>query len=545
MTHNDGRRNDGRRNATVRAPHHMVAAADHLATSAGTSTFERGGNAVDAAIATNAVMAVTAPHLCGLGGDLFALVHLDGTGDEDGGPAVPVVALNASGRAGSGADPDGLRAAGHDAMPFRHDIRTVTVPGCVDGWLALHRRFGTLPLDVIVEPARRLAADGFPAGPLLVASLAALDTRGRAALSELAEQATRTGSRVRRPGVARVLSAITSGDRAAFYEGEFGEGLHSLGDGLYSANDLATLTADWIEPLSTRAFGVELHTIPPNSQGYLTLAASSLAERLPLPDDPDDSLWAHLLIEAATAAAHDRVDALHEDADGDALLAAIAGRLDRIDPDRAARWAAPTSDGDTTYLCTAGRGADGRLMGVSLIQSNASGFGSHLVEPNTAINLHNRGLGFSLRPGHPAEFAAGRRPPHTLSPALATRRGHLAAVFGTMGGDAQPQILLQIAARLFHHGQSAGRAIQAGRWALRGPATGFDTWSQGTSPTVHVEGHASADWRAGLEARGHEVLEAAPWDGAFGHAHAIVVDGDSMLAGAADPRTRVGSCTGG
>jgi gamma-glutamyltranspeptidase/glutathione hydrolase len=517
----------------------MVASADHLATSAGTSMFERGGNAVDAALATNAVMAVTSPHLCGIGGDLFALVHVEGADSGE------VVALNASGRAGSGADPDGLRAEGNVEMPFRHDIRTVTVPGCIDGWLALHRRFGTLPLDLLLEPAHRLATDGFPAGPLLVGSLAALDTTGRGALSELAEQATRPGARVRRPGVARVLSAVMPGDRDAFYGGEFGEGLHALGDGLFSERDLSTDIAEWVAPLSTRVFGVDLHTIPPNSQGYLTLAASRLAERLALPDDPDDPIWAHVLIEAAAAAGHDRVEVLHEHADGDALIAAIDQRVGSIDPDRASTRKPPILDGDTTYLCTAGRGPDGRRMGVSLIQSNASGFGSHLVEPGTGINLHNRGLGFSLEPGHPAEFGAGRRPPHTLSPALATRGAQLAAVFGTMGGDAQPQILLQVAARLFRHGQSAGRAINSGRWALRGPATGFDTWNGQDAPVVTIEGHAPPAWAEGLRQLGHPTRSAGAWDSAFGHAHAIVVEENGMLAGAADQRARVGSCSGG
>ena len=140
------------------------------------------------------------------------------------------------------------------------------------------------------------------------------------------------------------------------------------------------------------------------------------------------------------------------------------------------------AEGDTTYVCTAGTGPDGTRMAVSLIQSNASGFGCWLVEPTTGINLHNRGIGFNLVPGHPAEFGPGRRPPHTLSPALATRDGRLAAVFGTMGGDAQPQILLQIATRLFHHGQSPTAAVDAARWILHGPDTGFDTW------TLNLEG---------------------------------------------------------
>jgi gamma-glutamyltranspeptidase/glutathione hydrolase len=479
-------------------------------------------------------MAVTAPHLCGIGGDLLALVHVDGE----------VYALNASGRAGSGADPGELRSEGLDEMPFRHDIRTVTVPGCIDGWLALHDRFGTLPLDVLYQPAHRLASDGFPASPLLVGSIAMLDDEGRRNLAELAEQATRTGARVRRPGVARVLSAVTSGDRAAFYAGEFGEGLHALGEGLFSESDLSTEIAEWVDPLTAAAFGVNLHTIGPNSQGYLVLAASRLADRLELPDDPDDPAWAHLLIEAATVAGHDRVEVLHERADGDGLVAAIDGRLDLVDPARASLLTPPTNDGDTTYLCTAGRGSDGRMMGVSLIQSNASGFGSHIVEPNTGINLHNRGLGFNLVEGHPAEFGPGRRPPHTLSPCLATRGGDLAAVFGTMGGDAQPQILLQITARLFHHRESAGRSVGAGRWVLRGPTSGFDTWTGPEAPIVSIEAHASPRWQAGLRERGHVVRTAEAWDSGFGHAHAIVVD-DAMLCGSADPRSLVGSCSGG
>ena len=181
-------------------------------------------------------------------------------------------------------------------------------------------------------------------------------------------------------------------------------------------------------------------------------------------------------------------------------------------------------------------------MGVSLIQSNASGLGSWIAEPNTGINLHNRGLGFALEAGHPAEFGAGRRPPHTLSPALASRDGDLVSVFGTMGGDAQPQILLQIAARLFHHGESPNRAISAARWALSGLSTGFDTWTSGVVPTIEVEGHAPEQWLVDLARRGHTVELVPAYDSGFGHAHAIVVEPDGVLAGMADPRTVVGRC---
>ena len=520
---------------SVRAPNHLVASADHLATSAGVEMYQRGGNAADAAIATNAVMTVVGPQLCGMGGDLFALVHLDGE----------VHALNSSGRAASGSDADQLRSEGHTVMPYRLDIRSVTVPGCVDGWLALHGRFGSLPLETILEPARRLAADGFPASPSLTSAVSFLDDSSKANLLELAGQVTHTGSRVRRPGVAGALASIAGRGREGFYGGAFGQGLLALGHGLFAESDLSTPSADWVAPLSTEAFGVELHTTPPNSQGYLTLGGARLATAHGVPRAPHDERWAHVLIEAALAAGRDRPDVLSDTADGDALLASIDERLDEIDPERASRSTVSTADGDTTYLCTVGTGSDGERMAVSLIQSNAAGFGSHLVEPSTQINLHNPGMGFSLEEGHPAELVPGRRPPHTLCPAVATDEDGLRGVFGTMGGDAQPQILLQVAARLFHHRQSPARAINAGRWRLTGGQTGFDTWTSRSDPRVLVEAHAPDDWVDALHARGHRTAQAPAFDSGFGHAHAIVADRDGMLAGAADPRTRVGSAAGG
>ncbi len=194
-----------------------VASADALATSAGLAILRSGGNAVDAAIATNAAIAVTGPHLCGMGGDLFALVHHEGE----------VACLNASGRAASGADSDALRRAGFTEVPLRHEIRAVTVPGCVDGWAALHARFGSMPLAEVLAPAIRLATGGFPASPLLTRSLQLVDAQGATNLAELAAQATVPGATVRRPGVGRTLGAIASGGRAALYEGEFGAGLRA------------------------------------------------------------------------------------------------------------------------------------------------------------------------------------------------------------------------------------------------------------------------------------------------------------------------------
>lgn len=508
----------------------MVASADQLATQAGMAVMAAGGNAVDAAIATNAAIAVTAPHLCGMGGDLFALVH-DGAS---------VHALAAAGRAGSGSDPGRLRAEGHHEMPFRHDIRTVTVPGCVDGWCALHQRFGRLPLATVLSPAIELAEGGFPASPLLVGSLALVDDRAREQLGELVGQARRTGDRVRRPGVAAALRAVADGGRDAFYRGEFGAGLRALGGGLFAESDLAEPGATWVAPLTATAFGRQLHTMPPVSQGYLLLGSALLLDgrELPHPDDPD---WAHLLIEAAKVAGRDRPSVLHDGADGAKLVRSISARRAELDPRRASPTRLRHLDGDTTYLCA----VDRDRIGVSLIQSNASGFGSWIVEPSTGINLHNRGLGFSLTPGHPAELRAGTRPPHTLTPALATHAdGSLAAVFGTMGGDAQPQILLQVAARLFAGGEPPGAAVGAPRWALHGPVTGFDTWTSDEGAHVVVEDDAPSDWVPGLTRLGHDVRPIGARDPAVGHAHAIVVDEDGMLSGGADPRTVIGSVAG-
>lgn len=506
----------------------MVSSADRLATSAGIEVLRHGGNAVDAALATNAVMAVVAPHLCGMGGDLFALVHTP-TG---------VFAVNGSGRAGSGSDAAQLRREGHAEMPLRLDVRTVTVPGCVDGWLALHGRFGSRPLHELFAAAVELADNGFPASPLLTSSVRALPSAGWTSLRSIASHVTVPGATLSRPGVARTLRAIGIGGRDAFYGGEFGRGLLALGRGLFTDDDLANPLADWVQPLSAQRWGHTLYVTPPNSQAYLLLGAAGLAEEAGLPDDPDDPQWAHLLAEASRAAGRDRPEMLHEDADGEELLRTIAGRGNEIDVHRAAATATPGSAGDTTYLCAVDRAG----MGVSIIQSNASGFGSWLMEPSTGINLHNRGLGFNLIPGHPAELAPRMRPPHTLCAAVATRPGgDLAAVFGTMGGDAQPQILLQVAARLFAHHRPPREAIAAARWALVGPVTGFDTWTASEGPTLLLEDGVPAEWSGNLAARGHRVRTGAAGDGLFGHAHAIVVAPDGACEGAADPRTRVGA----
>ncbi|MFZ0666841.1 MAG: gamma-glutamyltransferase [Acidimicrobiales bacterium] len=522
---------------TRRATRGMVSSVDYLASEAGVATLRAGGNAVDAAVTTSAVLAVTAPHLCGMGGDLFALVSVPG----DHTP----LALNASGRAGGGADPERLRAEGHSLMPFRDDLRSAPVPGCVDGWLALHTRFGKLPIATVLEAAIGYAEDGFPASPLLAGSAATLT--GVAGCPELNDPPIKSGHIVRRRGVASAIRAVVDHGRDGFYKGDFGESLIEMGKGEYAGDDMDRNLADWVEPLKARAWGHDLWTVPPNSQGYLAILGSLIAEGLPLPSDSDDPLWAHFLIESARVAAFDRTDRLFENADVRPLFdeTEVEKRRHLIDPDRRSKLGSASKQGDTMYMCA----VDGQGIGVSLIQSNASGFGCLVFEPKTGIGLHNRGIGFSLVAGHPAEYGPRRRPPHTLAPMIVTRPdGTLRGVIGTMGGDAQPQILLQLLTRWLHHGRSAGEVISAGRFTLSGSAhSGFDTWTDPDGVRVELEADGPVAWPDGLVERGHRVNVVHGVSGSFGHSHLIEVGPDPVdpstrvLGGAADPRALVGA----
>ena len=516
---------------TVVAPHGMVCSIDQLASNAGVSILQMGGTAVDAAIATSAVLAVTAQHSCGMGGDLFALIHTTGG---------PPAALNSSGRAGSGADANKLRSQGHDAIPHRGHISAVPVPGCVDGWLSLHARFGQLDLRDVLGPAILYAENGFPA----MASLAqaAKEIRHVAEHNDFA--GISENQLVRRPGIARSLRAVVAEGRQGFYAGEFGEALIELGQGEYSSDDLAADQAEWVSPLGIRVWDHDLWTIPPNSQGYLALAGTGIAAGLDLPDDTRDPLWAHYMVEAARAAAHDRVAELHEHADGAALIDTerLDARRAKISSDGVADWKGTFNDGGTIYLTAVGHAG----MGVSLIQSNCRGLGSYLVAGSTGIMLHNRGIGFSLADGHPAEYGAGMRPPHTLSPALITRAdSSLHSVLGTMGGDAQPQVVQQMATRLLRHGQSAGEVIESGRFVLDsvGDGSSFEVWANEGDVNVKIEPWMEPAWRSGLEKRGH-VVEVAPSGGGFGHAHCIERRADGTLFGRADPRAEVSAASG-
>lgn len=503
-----------RRWPTTYGPGGMVCSVDHLASSAGVE-----------------ILAVTTPHMCGIGGDLFALVHHQ---------AGPPVVLDAAGRAGSGADAARLRAEGATVMPFTGDVRAATVPGCVDGWIALHQRHGRLALADVLAPAIRLAAEGFPASPLLVFTLDRI--AGVEGCDELTTIHPGVGQRVRRPDLARTLAGVALGGREAFYEGPFGRALVEVGRGEYDPADLAEPGATWREPVGRRVWGHDVWTVPPVSQGYLTVLAAAIVEALVDDDlpDPDTPEWAHLLVEATRLAAHDRPAVLHDGADGAALISdeAVSARAAGYDGRARNDRSAPSAGGGTIYLCA----VDGEGMGVSLIQSNASGYGCHVAVPGTGVLLHNRGIGFTLEEGHPAEYASGRKPPHTLSPALVTRPdGSLRQVIGTMGGDSQPHVVLQLLARTLAHGQEPGTALEAPRFVLAsGTGQGFDTWSA-PDQLVRVEAHAPETWDTGLGERGHRVERAALDPAGFGHAHLIELRDDGMRAGAADVRSVIGA----
>jgi gamma-glutamyltranspeptidase/glutathione hydrolase len=488
-----------------------VATVDHHATAAGLLVLRRGGSAADAAVAAGAVLAVTTQHMCGAGGDLLAVVHR---------PDGRVESLLAVGRAGSGADADRLRAEGHVRMPFRGDVRTVTVPGCVDGWVSLHERCGRLALAEVLEPAVDLAVHGFAASQLLAA--AAPSVAGVRGL-EFCE-GVRPGEVRRRPALGAALAAVGREGRSAWYEGDFGSELIALGDGLFTGADLKRRQDEWVQPLSLAVGEAVLHSVPAPAQGYLVLASAWITEAL---DGWDD---VHLLVEAARAAGHDRLARLGDGAT--ALLDDLPRRAALVARDRAATYQVPVEGGGTIYLCA----ADEDGMVVSLSQSNASGFGSGLAVPGVGVALHNRGIGFSLAPGSPAELRPGARPSHTLCPSLVVTADAVTAV-GTMGGDAQPQVVLQLLAGL-RAGDTPGAALARPRWALSGPRQdGFDHWEpwpDGTiAPAVVLEQAAPVAWEERLRAAGHRVERA---DRVLGHAHCLVRSRDGRVAAASDPR---------
>jgi gamma-glutamyltranspeptidase/glutathione hydrolase len=496
----------------------------YLATRAGTTVLESGGNAVDAAVAANAALGVVAPETCGIGGDLLALVHAPETNE----PA----ALNASGRAGSGADANEARAEGLGSIPVRSRW-AVTVPGCVDGWVALHRRYGSLPFEKVLEPAIGLARSGFAVSVELAQSLARLahvlgpQPAGRNLYPD--GLPPEPGAKLQRSDLATTLELIAVEGRDAFYGGRVAEEIAEATCGILTADDLAVDQADWMQGLSLDIMGHTGWTIPPNSQGYLTLAAAWIFEQLDPPRDPADPEFAHAAIESYRSVAWERdrfaADPHCCELPSDQLLSPyrLAERVDRIDLRRRANWPAPRpGPGGTAYLCV----WDATGMGVSLIQSNYHGIGSGIGIAAGGFFLHDRGSAFTLDPAHPNELAPGKRPLHTLAPSLWTKDNALSMLVGTRGGDFQPQLLLQMATNLLWAGVQPAEAQLLPRWIV-----GLDSTS---GSTVNHEPLLDS-MQTGLIGRGHSMKPTAGWMGGWGPV-SLIAASDSSLLGVTDPR---------
>ena len=480
-----------------------------------------GGNALDAAIATNLTLGVVTPYLCGFGGDLFAMIWTDGR----------LFAYNGSGRAPAAATAESVRAVlGGDRMPT-FGPHTVTVPGAVEAWFVLLEHFGTRAFSDLARNALTYAREGFTPSPVGLASL----NRSAARYAWSPEWRAVYG-RVEpdRPLVqrdlARTIEALGTDGAEAYYRGPIaGAIVHHLRSkgALMSLEDLADHRGAFVEPLRMSYRGVDVLELPPNTQGVTALEALEIVSargRLP-PDGPERQ---HLLVEGIKLALVDRdahvTDPDHMGISPDVLLSPewIRKRAAEIDPRRAAQpLSGGSAHGGTAYLCAAD--SDGML--VSLIQSNWTGFGSGITVPGWGINLQNRGAFFSLDPGHVNVIAPRKRTLHTIVPGMAFRGDRPWLVFGTMGGNGQAQTHLQLLTRIVDDGAGLQEAVDAPRWVLS-PAD----WS------LSAESRFEAEVVEGLRDRGHNLEIVGDFDSLMGHAHAIAAT-DQGYEGATDPRT--------
>jgi gamma-glutamyltranspeptidase/glutathione hydrolase len=498
-----------------------VATSQPLAAQIGLGILERGGNAIDAAVAVAAALTVLEPTMNGVGSDLFAIVW-DG---------VALHGLNASGR--SPKTWHRARFGSRLVMPVL-GWDAVTVPGAVSGWVALSRRFGTLPFEQLLAPAIHAARSGFPVLPR-TAELWQYAPERFAAFPEFCRvflrdgRAPRAGEWFTLPDLAGTLEAIASTAGAAFYQGEIAQALARaarVDGGALTEADLAEHDVSWETPLGVDYGESRLYELPPNGQGLAALLALGVLRHLPLEDfAPDSAESVHLQVEAMKLAFSDCrlhvADPARMRVTPQALLeeGRLARLAERVRLDRAAPpGPMPTADQGTVYATTADR--DGRM--VSLIQSNFIGFGSGVVVPHTGISLQNRGVGFSLDPEHPNCVAGGVRPYHTIMPGFLMHRGEPAMSFGVMGGHMQPQGHVQLVLRVMLHGQNPQTACDAPRWQVTEEAE------------LALEPEFGQNVAADLARRGHALVSGAPYQ-LFGGAQAIYKL-DQGYCAASDPR---------
>jgi gamma-glutamyltranspeptidase/glutathione hydrolase len=517
--------------SAVYAPHGVIATSQPLATAAGLAVLQRGGNAFDAAVTAAAVLNLVEPHMTGIGGDMFALVW----------PAKErrLVALNASGRSGAGMTREVLLRRGHTEVPV-DGAEPITVPGALSGWAALLDRYGTITLAEAVEPAIRLAEEGFPVSPIIARQWAAevdrlrRDAGARSTFLLEGGRAPRAGEWFRNPDLARSLREIASGGPAVLYGGPLGqrivERVRTLG-GFLTLDDLRAQRAEWVQPISVPFRGYRIWELPPNNQGVAALEMLRILEPMDLAALGHNSVpYLHRLIEAKKLAFADLARYVGDPGAMTTPVADllsdrfIAARRSRLDPSRAAERqeaGEATTHSETIYLTAAD--AEGNM--VSFINSLFEAFGSGVVVPGTGFALQDRGAGFTLEPGLPNTVAPSKRPFHTLIPGFVTRitpEGEEPWMsFGVMGGSMQPQGHVQLLLNLLVFGMDPQAAADAPRFRHL------------TGRRVALEPPISDSVRSGLAAMGHQVEELAP--GSAGGAQLIIRLGRGYVA-ASDPR---------
>jgi len=508
--------------SAVYATNGMCATSHPLAAKAAVDVMERGGNAVDAAIAGAVLLGICEPQMTGIGGDCFVL--LKPAGRED------VIALNGSGRAPAGYSADAMRDRGLTAVPT-NGVEAVTLPGAVDAFCRLSADWGKLGLDAVLAPAIRYADEGVPVAPRVAFDWAgdASHLQGAARNHYLIDgRAPNVGERFRAPGQAEVLRRIAKDGRKGFYEGEVAEdmvaSLCALG-GTHTMEDFAKVACDYTDPVAGDYKGTELLEHPPNGQGATAILMLNILKHFDLAAmDPFGVDRAHIEAEA-TKLAYDARNRFIADPDHTARLAHMlapetAAKLAAlIDPKRAMPAAAPLTEAvhkDTIYITV----VDKDRMAVSLIYSIFWGFGSGLASDRFGINFQNRGAGFTLQPGHPNEAGPGKRPMHTIIPGMLRKDGRVTMPFGVMGGAYQPCGHARLITNLVDYGMDPQSANDAPRCF---------TGAEG----MQVERGYPDPVRARLAEMGHQV--SIP-DEPIGGCQAIVIGEDGVLVGASDPR---------
>jgi gamma-glutamyltranspeptidase / glutathione hydrolase len=517
--------------SVVYAPHGMVATSQPLATVAGLAVLEQGGNAIDAAVTAAAVLGLVEPHMTGIGGDMFAILW--SVRDRK------LVGLNASGRAGSGMTREELVRRGRTEVPI-DGVEPITVPGALSGWAALLDRYGTISLAKALEPAIRLAEEGFPVSPIIAGQWAdeverlKRDDGARATFLVDGTRAPRAGEWFRNPDLARSLRLIARQGPGALYGGELGQRLvervKQLG-GFLTVDDLRHQRAEWVEPISIPFRGYRVWELPPNNQGVAALEMLRILEPYDLAALGQNSApYLHLLIETKKLAFADLARYVADPAAMTTPVSAlltdrfISQRRSHIDDKKAMARQEPgagTTASETIYLTTAD--AQGNM--VSFINSLFEAFGSGVVVPGTGFALQDRGAGFTLDPDLPNVVAPGKQPFHTLIPGFVTRPGPAGEEpwmsFGVMGGSMQPQGHLQLLLNLLVFGMNPQEAADAPRFRH------YD------GLRVGLESPIPDSVRSALAAMGHEVVNLPP--GSAGGAQLIIRLDHGWMAGS-DPR---------